>query len=72
MFVAAATIAIATAVGSGSTPAMAFPPPGGGWISLGWFGSLSECVAAAEANFPVHGPVYICEPHGSFYQLWMH
>lgn len=72
MFAAAAALATAAAVGTGSTAAIADPPPGSGFISLGWYGSLADCVAAARANFPTHGPVYICERHGSLYQLWMH
>ncbi len=72
VFVAAAALATMAAVGTGSTAALADPPSGGGWISLGWYGSLADCVAAAQANYPHHGPVYICEQYGSFYRLWMH
>ncbi|WP_328916056.1 MULTISPECIES: hypothetical protein [unclassified Streptomyces] len=56
-----------------SSSAQASPPPGSGFFVLGYFRTEAQCVDAAQANYPVHGPVYICEPlTNGLYALWMH
>ncbi|MBD0736425.1 hypothetical protein [Streptomyces sp. CBMA29] len=53
--------------------AQASPPPGSGFMFMGYFPTYASCVAQAQANAPVHGPVYICElGTNNLYLLWMH
>lgn len=73
---ARAAVVAATAIlglGVAGTTAQASPPPGSGFMFLGYFPTYASCVAQAQANAPVHGPVYICE-YGTngLYLLWMH
>lgn len=57
----------------GATAAHASPPPGSGFMFMGYFPTYASCVAQAQANAPIHGPVYICElGTNNFYLLWMH
>ncbi|WP_329134510.1 hypothetical protein OG552_19145 [Streptomyces sp. NBC_01476] len=71
----AATVAATAVLGLGlaTTAAQASPPPGSGFMLMGYFPTYDTCVAQAQANAPLHGPVYICE-YGTngLYLLWMH
>ena len=71
----AATVAATAVLGLGiaTTAAEASPPPGSGFMFMGYFPTYDSCVAQAQADAPVHGPVYICE-YGTngLYLLWMH
>jgi hypothetical protein len=71
----AASLAATAALGIGlaTTAAQASPPPGSGFMFMGYFPTNASCVAQAQAYAPVHGPVYICE-YGTngLYLLWMH
>lgn len=56
-----------------SSAAHASPPPGSGFMFMGYFPTYASCVAQAQANAPIHGPVYICEyGTNNLYLLWMH
>jgi hypothetical protein len=40
---------------------------------MGYFPTYASCVAQAQADAPVHGPVYICEyGTNNLYLLWTH
>ncbi|MGC5341986.1 hypothetical protein ACPXCE_03680 [Streptomyces sp. DT24] len=69
-----ATVAAAAllSLGAGSA-AMASPPVGSGFMLMGYYPTEATCVSAAQANYPFHGPVYICEKGtNGLYLLWMH
>ncbi|NJP46140.1 hypothetical protein [Actinacidiphila epipremni] len=61
------------ALGIATATAQASPPPGSGFMFMGYYPTYDSCVAAAQANAPIHGPVYICEyGTNNLYLLWMH
>lgn len=70
---AAVAATVILGLGVATTAAQASPPPGSGFVFLGYFPTDASCVAQAQAYSPVHGPVYICE-YGTngLYLLWMH
>ncbi|WP_329176566.1 MULTISPECIES: hypothetical protein [unclassified Streptomyces] len=71
----AATVAAAAILGLGvaTTAAQASPPPGSGWMFMGYFPTYDSCVAQAHVDAPAHGPAYICEyGTNNLYLLWMH
>lgn len=68
-----ALAALTLCLGVAASPAAASPPGGSGFVLVGYYPSYATCVAAAQANYPLHGPVYICEQDSyGHYLLWMH
>jgi hypothetical protein len=60
-------------VGVAAPAAVADPPPADGFVLQGYYPSEAACVSAAQAEAPIHGPVYICERYtATLYGLWMH